>query len=467
MVSHFLREEEYNGFCRNHKKLIDFYNTHPFIYLYGNGRYADVMHDYMEHAGLKIKGNCISGVPGKDEHAESILKLPAEEKERAGFIFAVKQEYQQKIIQSLDSKGIEIDLLCLEDDFYKTCRDYMAFARKMNRLPEIAEKETIVPLTVYDSIEKKVEMAGSGKNIILQRQYGMGDAFYLEPIARKLNHMGYSVFISTDYGFVFDNCDYLIEVFPYNSIPQWILKRSFLIDFFNAYERRPYMHILDAYIEQTREIIPDFDLASAERIPIYDESKIHTRDKSVIKKICINFEVSEWKSRMYSRSRTERIIRTLGERGYEIYEIGSNEDYYLGIGKNCYGISFKETMALMSQMDLYIGLDNGLMHFAQSLHVPIFVLFGCTCPLYRVIDWDNARVMWRSAKELVCAGCHHRIKTPNNYTHCGRDRHYCMDWTPEAVLEAFDRYNYSDPPVLSTEDRIPICWIKQDWSDKE
>ncbi len=465
-VSNFLSENSYSEFCRYHKSLMEMCDRHKVLYLYGNGRYAEVMRDYMEHMDIAITGNCISGIPGVNEKAVCVMDLSGDECSNAGFVFAVKEEYQEKIKTSLISKNIELDILSLPDKFYQVCRDYLTFVRKMKRFETVHKKERDIPLSVYAEIEQKAQEVRSKRWIVLQRQYGMGDAFYLEPVARKLSDMGYAVFISTDYGFVFENASYLTDIFAFNCVPQWILDRAFLIDFFNAYERRPFMHILDAYVKQIQEVLPGFTLEEERRIPIYDASMIRERDKTEIKKICVNFEASEWKSRMFPRSKTMEIIKALSDRGIEIYEIGCNEDYYLGVGKNCYGLRFPETIRLMSQMDLFIGVDNGLMHFAQSVHLPIFILFGCTCPMYRVIDWSNARVMWKSAKELICSGCHHRVKIPQNYTYCGRDKHYCMDWTADEVLNAFDTLAYDMPPEIGEADQTPICWTDKEWHDR-
>jgi len=466
-VASFVTNEKYSDFRITQGKLLTYCAKYSLLYLIGNGGYAGVLRDYLEAMGISIYANCITGMPSEDESAIRIFDLSEEVLHTAGFIYAVKEEYQEEINEELNEAGVEISVLNLSDDFYRICRDYMTYVRGKKKLDLLAEEERETPLSAYAQLEKKAEIVRSKPWIILQRQYGMGDAFYLEPIARKLNDLGYAVFISTDFGFVFEHASYLVEVFPFNAVPQWILDRAFLINFMNAYEKRPFMHILDAYIRQLQELMPDFSLDESMRIPVYDKNLIRDHDKANIKKICINFEASEWKSRMYPREKTKKIVQTLADRGYEIYEIGCNEDYYLGIGKNCYGMSFPETMKLMSGMDLYLGLDNGLMHFAQSIHLPIFILFGCTCPLYRVIDWQNARVMWKSASKLVCAGCHHRIRIPQNYTYCGRDRHYCMDWSAAEVLAAFDNLEYGHPPVLEDIDRTPISWLNKEWSDKE
>lgn len=462
-VKRFISEETYRVFCACHKRILDLSTRYNVLYLYGNGRYADILSEYLQVMGVSVTGHCISGTPSAEENAVSIHDLSPDIRTKAGFIFAVKEEYQQEINASLASNGIVIDILHLPDDYFRICRDYLAFAHRMKRLEEAQDRERTEPLTVYAEIERETEQVDHKRWIILQRQYGMGDAFYLEPIARKLYSMGYAVFISTDYGFIFQNASYVTEVFPFNGVPQWVLDRAFLMDYFNSYERRPFMHILDAYIRQTQELLPGFSLNEEERIPVYDSSLIRERDKKRIRKICVNFEASEWKSRMYPRRETEKILKELSARGYEIYEIGCNEAYYLGVGINCYGFSFPETMKVMSEMDLFFGLDNGLMHFAQSIHLPVFVLFGCTCPEYRIIDWKNARVMWKNAKELVCAGCHHRVRIPQNYTYCAREGHPCMDWTAEEVLDVFDTLTYDKRPVLTEEDRVPISWNEKEW----
>ena len=67
----------------------------------------------------------------------------------------------------------------------------------------------------------------------------------------------------------------------------------------------------------------------------------------------------------------ERSAMYLKQSGYDIAEIGRDPAHYLGIGTNYYGrLALHDTVRLMSECDLYIGMDGGLMHFAQSIHMP-------------------------------------------------------------------------------------------------
>ena len=174
------------------------------------------------------------------------------------------------------------------------------------------------------------------------------------------------------------------------------------------------------------------------------------------KRICVNIEASGWKSRIYDVDKMTAVLKELKNKGIEIFEIGSKRENYLGVGENCFDLTLHETVELMSSTDLYLGLDNGLMHLAQAIRLPIFILFGCVCPLYRIHDWSRTRVMWKNVDELSCAGCYHRRQIPCCEPSCLNDECYCMDWTPEEVIKGLNNLKYGYPPELKKQMLVPL-----------
>ena len=275
----------------------------------------------------------------------------------------------------------------------------------------------------------------------------MGDVLCTEPIARKLNRMGFHVYIQTDFAEAYLYNHYVVKVIKK---PSRMLKwRKFFIriNLNYAYERRPFLHIVDAYEEKVRASIPGFLLKASEKCPVYDKNITYKGNQRHIQIICINNEGS-WKSRTYPYMKDVAIH--FKRAGCQIIEIGQNPDYYLGVGDNYYGrLNLHDTVQLMLNCDLYIGMDRGLMHFAQAIHMPSFILFGCTCPNFRIHDWDVTKVMWKNTDTLPCAGCHHRRSAPREFTECDRDRIYCIDWPPEEVICQFRNAPFGNKPLLN------------------
>ncbi len=85
----------------------------------------------------------------------------------------------------------------------------------------------------------------------------------------------------------------------------------------------------------------------------------------------------------------------------------------------------REAISVISQGDLFIGNDSGLMHIASSLDIPLLALFGPTLPHNSGPTNENSRVLYHKQQ---CAPC--------RYRECPIENHPCMSTIP--VNEAFD-----------------------------
>ena len=284
-------------------------------------------------------------------------------------------------------------------------------------------------------------------NILIVRGAAIGDVLCTEPIIRKLTKMGHRIHFRTIYP----------GTLMYNKNIITINEKSAadrIINLNMSYERMPMMHIIDAYSEVVRKVVPGFVLEEKERIPVYNEKLAWKNVKKNV--VTVNSEGS-WSSRTYDVTKWKQFIRYLKDRGNHIVEIGSDPAKYLGIGDNFYGkLKLNETVELMMESDLYVGMDGGLMHFAQSIGLPMFIIFGCTCPVYRIHNWNIAKVLWKNTDELDCAGCHHRRLGPRRETECFCDETACLDFTVNRVIDTFLNAPFGNKPVLTDANRKRI-----------
>ncbi len=280
-------------------------------------------------------------------------------------------------------------------------------------------------------------------NLRVIRGAAIGDVLCAEPIIRKLSAMGHRIHVSTMYP----------DTFTFNSVISSINKDVTTDNVINldlSYERLPLVHIVDAYVTAVQKVLPEFVLGKNERIPVYNENFVWKNSNSNI--VAVNSEGS-WASRTYDVTRWRQFVTFLKENGNHIIEIGSNPDKYLGIGENYYGkLKLSETIELMQEADVYVGMDGGLMHFAQSIGLPMFVIFGCTCPVYRIHDWHIAKVLWKNSRELNCAGCHHRRLGPRRETECFRESTLCLDFSVQHVIDTYMTVPYGNKPELTDVD---------------
>lgn len=418
---------------------------YKYIFLYGAGQYGNLMYRFLKN-DVKCQpiAYCVSKKDVVNDSAVPILELKdiSYPLEQCGFIFSLKESYQEEVQREFLDKDIKLNVISIPNDFF--C--YLKYLQD-------DKLSYFFPWEKYDSLQKYI----FGKScVLIKREAGLGDVLAVEPIIRKLKALGYCIFFETNRPELFLYNDDIVAIFKPNVVPDFVENQSLVINLNGAYENKPLVHILDGYINKVQELWSTFQLSDEERIPIYDKNLIrHLPYSDKIKKICVNSEGS-WLSRTYDRKKMVQFIKYLQENNYSIYEIGCDKKNYLGIGKMCYGMKLHDTVELMSHMDLYIGMDGGLMHFAQAIHLPIFVIFGCTCPNFRIHDWARAKVLWKNTDELSCAGCHHRRKAPRNFTECDRYTIDCLDWTVEEVIESFETAKFNDPPELKAEIYNPL-----------
>jgi len=301
---------------------------------------------------------------------------------------------------------------------------------------------------LLETLKNKLRLDSLAKDILIIRDGALGDVLCIEPIIRKLKAMGFNVYLETGFAQVHFYNKNLTAVFGTQQVPPDIREKSIIINLNLAYERRPFLHIIDAYIQEVQTKLPDFQLTPQEKIPVYDSNISCAGNKNNPKTICVNSEGS-WAAKTYDRMKMKQFIAYLKASGYFIIEIGWNRDNYLGVGEDYYGLQLHDSVKVMAKTDMYIGMDGGLMHLAQAIGLPMFIIFGCVCPNFIIHNWDIAKVLWKNTDELSCAGCHHRRSYPRPFTECDKEMIDCLNWPVETVIETFETVPFGNKPVLT------------------
>ena len=422
-------------------RIYDLFNKYRDVYIFGAGRYAKKLIPCILEWGMHPKGIVVSNPEVEFVNSIPVYKFEDNKHYGGALILALHSRMHKEILSKVSGKFESV--VTLPDALFNDLAEIRnIYIRNENGWYSVKD--------IHNACELLKR-----KTVVLQRTGGMGDVLNVEPICRKLKEYGFQVGISTRWERLFiknESVDFYTTEVPNN----FLRSRTIYISLDNVYEYSPYNHILDSYVNCVKQFLPELDIPSEEKIPIYDKKLIHKRN-SIIKKICMNVEASDWKARMYERKKMKEFAGYLKSAGYDIYEIGSNDAHYLEVGEKCFGLPLHDTVSLMSQTDLYVGFDNGLSHLAQAIRLPVFVLFGCVCPLYRIHDWSRARVLWKNTDELSCAGCYHRRQIPCMEPSCIHDVCHCMDWSVDEVIYAFEHLKYNEPPVLHKE-MFNIIW---------
>ena len=143
-------------------------------------------------------------------------------------------------------------------------------------------------------------------------------------------------------------------------------------------------------------------------------------------------ERHKWQGKNWNIEYATELVDKLRRAGFKIVELGKNvkstglADMDL-VGKT----SIRELIAIVANLDAFIGVDSMIFHIAQAFEIPSFILFGATEPVSLVVNFDKTIVI--RDDNLPCIGCYQR-KGKSNYNKCIMNNESCMlNITPELV----------------------------------
>jgi ADP-heptose:LPS heptosyltransferase len=234
------------------------------------------------------------------------------------------------------------------------------------------------------------------------REGGYGDILWIARMAKLLKEQygQFRLWIATRdrHHMIFDENKFVDKVLPYPLAYSEYKKADIVVCFKGLIEEdRSGMSVYDLYAGRLGLIIRD-----DEKVPLYvprkrkiDEAKkwMHKKVKNKrFRNVMLHLAASSpWKS--WPLKDNIRLAATLGMNGFNVFMVGSmfNWPFSLLSGiPNGYQLCAKpghgnqrenywqmdRTVALLSQMDLFIGPDSGLGHFAAALDIPSISIYG-------------------------------------------------------------------------------------------
>jgi ADP-heptose:LPS heptosyltransferase len=91
-----------------------------------------------------------------------------------------------------------------------------------------------------------------------------------------------------------------------------------------------------------------------------------------------------------------------------------------------HGLDLRQSLAVLSTMDAFVGPDSGLIHAAGAMRIPTLALFGPFEPRQRVQCYPTVQSL---AGRAPCAPCHHHPRTPEQTWPPGKPcqtHHHCL-----------------------------------------
>lgn len=217
------------------------------------------------------------------------------------------------------------------------------------------------------------------------RKRALGDVFWIEPLIRQLSKKHKKVIVFTKFKILFkdyplNNVEFVDNLSLFHKINYRIhdfLKLRFLyINLDNSYELDPDKHILHAY--QDKAGLPH----TIETPKLYNSGSAFNGINKQGKYVILHLETMDQKNyrNVYGIDWPEVIIY-LKEKGYNVIQIGVKPKLIEGAYFEKTSIS--EMIYLITNCDLFIGIDSGPSHIAAAQNIKSILFFGSINPWYR------------------------------------------------------------------------------------
>jgi len=271
----------------------------------------------------------------------------------------------------------------------------------------------------------------SATNIVVQRAGALGDVILTTPIIRRLRRENptASIGVLTAYGDVFANSPHLdISAL---ADPQNV--RHIMLDL--AYERRPGLHIVQAYMQEAFGDLgePD-DLQQELFFPRHDplSAKQHY--------VAVHAAVAGWANRTLPRATWRAVIDGLRKAELWPVLVGSPRDLIPDYPVTAFLSS--NVLAQASFIDTcacFVGSDSAMLHVAGATDVPIVGIFTCALPWLR-LPYRQGKLggnCMAVVPDLDCIGCLHERPPPVTTEACQRGDMLCVSSVdPDEIIAA-------------------------------
>lgn len=208
------------------------------------------------------------------------------------------------------------------------------------------------------------------------------------------------------------------------------------IDLDLAYEKRPDVHIVQAFADALGVSLPPF--WNMEVHPTANDLAWGFKRSRGAKVALIHGGVTCWPGKNWPIDRMEEVVAHLKSEGFFTIAVGDESSPDCGCDDSIAGeATVQQFYALAIHASLFIGLDSMPMHVATAANVPSVIAFGPTNP--RAICRPTPRVIpvFADVKEIPCVGAHGRRTIPVTASPCNSE---CINGvTVNDMLKAIKR----------------------------
>jgi len=332
----------------------------------------------------------------------------------------------------------------------ETHSKFQADLSKFN-LPEILKQvnqanEEMTPVALQAHSCDRMVFQGAGlvaekkqraRRILIRRTGALGDTLLSTGVIRLLrkNHPQSEIIVATHCGEVLRGNPHVSQVV--RSIEGVEADEFYDLDL--AYEKNPKIPIWDAYSQVVfGESVLDASFIEMHSTELDDQtarSKLGSMDPSSHRIALVHMGVG-WASRTWERRSWNQVIARLA-RDFKIIVVGRGGDFRAEPQANVLNLvdhlSVFEVRELAKRASVFIGMDSGMLHVAQTTDVPIVGIFTVANPAYRVIPRAVETVALVPKTE--CRFCLHEQTPPVTFVECRYRTNHCLAGiTPDDVV---------------------------------
>lgn len=267
--------------------------------------------------------------------------------------------------------------------------------------------------------------------ILVVRPGGFGDLLFLTPVFRTLKAENPSLSISVacfpEYAQVLDNNPDVDELVQYPIPLRLVEKYDIIIPLENTVETERKIHAVDRFYQEFGLLGAAVPPAAKKCLYVRTEKEIlgaasafpprYSADDQPAPRLGVQV-VASAVCRTYSHDLLAQACEMLHRQGWEIFFFGEPrslkiEDQERIVNLSRYGLTFRQSAAILATCDVVLAPDSALAHLAGALDLPCVALYG---PFpWQLRTSYHPKTIALSGDKMKCAPCFHQPKSNKHF----------------------------------------------------